>query len=140
VRQYRFTGEHTQVQMRTDRTKHAPFGLFGGEASRTTRITIESNGETRAMPGKFITNVSAGDVLRVEMPGAGGWGEPLEREPRSVLEDFREGRVSRGRAYEKYGVVLTEDGDEVDVEATAQRRADLSLAAAPTRAAETTRS
>jgi N-methylhydantoinase B len=131
ARQYRFKMDKTQVQMRADRTKHAPFGLFGGEGSRTTRITIASGGHVREMPGKFITHVNAGDVLRIEMPGAGGWGNPLERDPDLVLHDIVEERISPTHAREKYGVVVDPDLRHVNLEATRRLRDSTRLAEAP---------
>jgi N-methylhydantoinase B len=118
ARQYRFTMDDTQVQMRCDRTKRAPFGLFGGQSSKPTRITITSGTEVREMPGKFITRVNAGEVLRIEMPGAGGWGDPLDRDPARVLQDVFEERISLARAGAAYGVVLDAEGMAVDDAAT----------------------
>ena len=47
-----------------------------------------------------------------EVAGAGGWGDPLERDPVAVAQDVRNEIVSRQRALEDYGVVL--QGDKVD--------------------------
>lgn len=117
VREYRFLADETQLQVRADRTKHGPFGLFGGEAATPTHITLTSNGTSLEMPGKFIASVNAGDVLRVEMPGAGGWGNALQRDPGAVARDVCEGKVTKDRALQVYGVALKSDG-EVDIEAT----------------------
>ena len=64
-----------------------------------------------------------GDTLLVTCGGAGGWGDPLTRDPEAVLKDFRRGWVSAGHAREAYGVVL-EDG-AVDARATAVLRVEL---------------
>ena len=45
------------------------------------------------------------------------------RDPAAVLHDVLEGWVSRERAREVYGVVLSESGEDVDVAATEARRA-----------------
>lgn len=121
VRQYRFFEDATMVQMRCDRTKHAPFGLFGGQPSQCTRIEITSDGAARGMPGKFITHVNAGDVMRVEMPGAGGWGDPLRRDPELVREDVLEERNTVEHAHDTYGVVIR-PGPELKVDEDATRR------------------
>jgi N-methylhydantoinase B len=47
-----------------------------------------------------------GDVLRGELPGAGGWGDPKQRDPALVLEDVRQGKVSVERALSVYGVTI----------------------------------
>ena len=56
--------------------------------------------------------------------GGGGCGDPLEREPASVLADVVDGLVSLNAAAYDYGVVLTEtaDGLQVDTTATDRRR------------------
>ena len=48
--------------------------------------------------------VQAGQVVRVETTGGGGWGDPLEREPELVLRDVIEGKVSPAAARDDYGV------------------------------------
>ncbi len=54
----------------------------------------------------------------------GGYGDPLERDPDAVLADVVDGFVSRARARNAYGVVLTETPDDltIDREATEQLR------------------
>jgi N-methylhydantoinase B len=50
-----------------------------------------------------------GDCLRVETPGGGGWGNPLERDRELVISDVREERVSREQAWSEYGVEVHDD-------------------------------
>jgi N-methylhydantoinase B len=59
------------------------------------------------------------DVYAVLWSAAGGFGDPLERDPAKVEADVANGDVSEKAALEIYGVVL---GDE---RATARRRAEL---------------
>ena len=51
------------------------------------------------------------------MPGGGGWGDPLDREPAAVAEDVLDEKISVAAARELYGVVVTKDGS-VDAAAT----------------------
>lgn len=51
-------------------------------------------------PGERITNIN---------PGGGGYGPAFERDPRAVLEDVRNGLVSREAAELEYGVALHPD-------------------------------
>ena len=62
-------------------------------------------------------------IFRHEVAGAGGWGDPLERDPVAVAQDVRNEIVSRQRALEDYGVVL--QGDKVDENATKLKRAEI---------------
>ena len=53
--------------------------------------------------------------------GAGGWGDPLEREPADVARDVWNGKLSAEYARREYRVVLGEDL-QVDEQATAELR------------------
>jgi N-methylhydantoinase B len=65
----------------------------------------------------------AGDVVRIESAGGGGFGDPFEREPELVLRDVRTGVVSREAARHEYGVAIAPEGDAVDAAGTAGLRA-----------------
>ncbi len=58
--------------------------------------------------------------MRTVSPCGGGYGDPLERDPRRVLDDVLDGLVSERNAREQYGVVLS--GGAVDTGATEQLR------------------
>jgi N-methylhydantoinase B len=62
------------------------------------------------------------DVVEEAVFGAGGYGDPLERDPELVAEDVRHGRISVGLAWEVYGVKLRDNGSAVDEAATDERR------------------
>ena len=63
--------------------------------------------------------------MRVEWPGAGGWGDPLDRDPNRVLHDISEGKIGLQRAQDAYGVVVDESMRRVDLGATADLREKL---------------
>ena len=63
-----------------------------------------------------------GDVIRHIQPGAGGWGEPLERDIESVEQDVRNDKVSIAKAEELYGVVIDDEKLTVDRERTERER------------------
>ena len=125
VREYRCLMDDTVLQMRSERMKQQPYGLHGGQNSRPTRITLNQGGEERQMPSKFLVNLSKGDSVRIEWPGAGGSGPPLERDPEKVLGDVIAGMVSPQRARDIYGVVVDVEKRQVDGGATERRRSEL---------------
>jgi len=53
--------------------------------------------------------IRAGERVRLETPGGGGWGEPRDRDRRRVARDVRLGYVGAAGAREMYGVVLAAD-------------------------------
>jgi N-methylhydantoinase B len=65
--------------------------------------------------------VTAGDRVRVETPGGGGYGPAFERDPALVARDVALGYFSADEADRLFGVILTAEG-EVDTAATRARR------------------
>ena len=122
VRAYRYLMDETIVQVRADREKTAPYGLKGGLPSTTTKVTVTKGGHTRAMPTKFLETLDGGDALRIEWPGAGGWGDPLDRDPESVLSDVIEEKVAVDRARDVYGVSIDLERRAIDLEETLRLR------------------
>ena len=101
-----------------DRVRNAPRGRGGGKSGWTGRVRIASGQDLR---GKGRQPIPPGDTLILEMPGGGGFGNPLEREPQSVADDVRDGMVSPQAAVSEYGVILADDGS-VDEAATRAER------------------
>ncbi len=69
-----------------------------------------AGGAPALQPAKFHGHLRRGDVFIHETAGAGGWGDPLERDPGRVLRDVLNGFVSSRAAADQYGVALTPDG------------------------------
>ncbi len=66
-----------QVTLLADRRRSHPWGLQGGENGAAGRATLFADGDPmgRELPGKCSLHLAAGDVLRLETPGGGGWGK-----------------------------------------------------------------
>ena len=65
-----------QVTLLAERRKFRPWGLAGGDDGAAGRATLfeRSNFEGRELPGKCSLHAHAGDAIRIETPGGGGWG------------------------------------------------------------------
>jgi N-methylhydantoinase B len=83
-----------------DRTKIPPQGILGGKAGRAGQLLV--NGEPTDPKSQKL--FQPGDVLTLELPGGGGFGDPLERDRRLVEADLREGRITREQARTVYGL------------------------------------
>jgi N-methylhydantoinase B len=69
-----------EVTLLADRRTRGPWGLAGGEPGAPgNAVVIRQDGATEEMPGKFSTRLRAGERIRIESPGAGGWG-PADKE------------------------------------------------------------
>ena len=75
VRQYRFL-EDSHVSLITERREKRPWGTRGGEDGRSGENTLVSGGEEKKLPAKCSLAVKAGEAVRIETPGGGGWGAP----------------------------------------------------------------
>jgi N-methylhydantoinase B len=124
-RDYRFLEEEGTLQVRADRMTHRPFGLYGGSPGRPSENFLNPEGERRELPGKFTMTIRKGDVFRHVLAGAGGWGDPLERDPQAVLKDVRNELLSPAKAEADYGVVIDVRGWTVNMPATQRRRAEI---------------
>jgi len=68
-------------------------------------------GRLEAIPAKTDEfPLYPGDLWQYTFQGGGGYGDPLLREPESVLTDVRTKRVSPDSARSEYGVVIENDG------------------------------
>jgi N-methylhydantoinase B len=63
-----------RITLLTDRRIFRPYGLAGGEAGAAGRSILLSDKEPKELPGKCSFEAKAGDVIRIETPGGGGWG------------------------------------------------------------------
>jgi N-methylhydantoinase B len=124
VREYRLLAEEATLQLRSDRRRFLPYGLWGGKPG-TPSLNILNPGTDReeALPSKFLRILKRGDVFRHRTAGAGGWGDPLLRDPERVLEDVRNEKLTPEHARREYGVVIVRDGEfAIDYEATGELR------------------
>jgi len=63
------------VTLLADRRARGPWGLAGGsDGAPGTASVTRHDGSVEQMPGKFSTRLRAGERIRIESPGGGGWG------------------------------------------------------------------
>ncbi|HEV8145779.1 MAG TPA: hydantoinase B/oxoprolinase family protein [Bryobacteraceae bacterium] len=75
VREFRFLAP-AEVTILSDRRARGPYGIAGGQPGRPGRNTGLRDGKSTALPAKTRFEIRAGDALRIESPGGGGWGKP----------------------------------------------------------------
>ena len=94
------------------------FGLFGGRAGRGGGLWL--NG--RAIDHGVRRRLRAGDSIRFQLMGGGGYGDPLERDADRVEADVRAGLVSVEAARADYGVVIDPATNTVERRASDELR------------------
>jgi N-methylhydantoinase B len=111
-----------------DRERIISWGIMGGLPSIKMGVTLKSDGDTKWL-GCYFSGIplKEGDLFIRPSAGGGGYGDPLERDPKLVLEDVIDGYVTVERARKDYGVVIkVVDPElcayEIDWDATARER------------------
>ena len=64
-----------EVTILSDRRERGPYGLCGGEPGQPGRNSLLSGNRARIIPAKVNLRAQAGEALRIETPGGGGWGK-----------------------------------------------------------------
>jgi len=94
----------------SDRQKFSPLGLFGGkEGTKGDLISNPGQPNEEKHKSKGVTQLKAGDVLSIRLPGSGGYGDPLDRDMEKVRWDVLNGKVSLKSARENYCIVFNPD-------------------------------
>ena len=63
-----------EVTILSERRTHGPYGLQGGEAGQPGNNSLISNGEEHPLLGKVSISAREGDIIQIETPGGGGYG------------------------------------------------------------------
>jgi N-methylhydantoinase B len=116
--------EDGSISYQDDRAHTYPWGINGGRhGGASSKVLIHvADGRRERLPSKAETYpVKRGDQLIFSTAGAGGMGDPFDREPERVGLDVRRGLVTVVAAKSEYGVVVSERG-EVDAAATTDLR------------------
>ena len=89
-------------------------------AGRATTRMDQLGGDYYVPEPKNRMTVGGSDVINLWTENAGGFGDPLERDPERVLDDVLDGHVTAETAVTVYGVAIR--GEEVDHDTTDRRR------------------
>lgn len=137
------TQELTQDTLSSGHAMPTSIGMMGGYPGSVNVYRFLKNTDilNRVASGRMIEDISElsgdevtlglreenfrqtrNDVYAVSWSGGGGFGDPLERDPERVLEDWREGVVTSASVRDIYGVVIDEASEKVNAEATRKRR------------------
>lgn len=68
-----------QVTLLSDRRKFAPYGLSGGEPGAPGQAFVVDKQGEHALAAKTSISLQAGEKIRIETPGGGGFAPPLKK-------------------------------------------------------------
>lgn len=87
-----------------DRHVQPPYGLFGGEPGACGRTLLLRGNQEIELGSKEVRQLQRGDMISFRLAGAGGYGDPKERDRAAVLADVADGYISPDKAAAIYGV------------------------------------
>jgi N-methylhydantoinase A len=109
-----------------DMQENPPRGVRGGAPGAAAETWLRAADGAEHKLANFVTVcLEPGTEIRGRDNGGGGYGNPLERDPKRVLDDVRAGYVSSKAAADTYGVVVQQTAFDwaIDEAATATLRA-----------------
>jgi N-methylhydantoinase B len=111
VRDYRIVSEWAGVTATFGRHKFLPWGMNGGQdGSRNYVEFIHEDGRREIMGKCARYMLKQGEVVRLHTGTGGGYGPPERRPREKVLDDVKNGYITREQAMRDYGL----DHSEID--------------------------
>ena len=95
-----------RVSMVMDHGRTGPQGALGGEAGGVNTVVVTQGNKTYRPPHLSKDQdieIGVGDVVRVQTPGGGGFGDPAKRKPELIERDIARGYYTREQAKAKFG-------------------------------------
>lgn len=105
--------EEGSFSVEGDGHKYAPWGFNGGKDGKVGDLSIRyADGVEKKLPSKIPnTTVQKGSSLKMTGPCGGGYGNPYDRSPQTVYEDYLDNYITIEQALTEYGVVITKRGE-----------------------------
>ena len=94
LRRFEILADDVQLALYSDRFRHPPEGLFGGEPGSTGYCEIRRGGQVLQLKSKDKTALLKGDIVTLAVGGGGGYGSPENRSHERVEADVVEGYLS----------------------------------------------
>lgn len=120
LREVRYV-EPGEVLSMKKKTKTKPWALAGGHEPEPSEMVIWPGTEREKRVGMYRAAMKPGDRFINRTAGGGGYGDPLVRDPESVLADVADGYVSVEAALQEYGVIVNADGTWSEAPSRADR-------------------
>jgi N-methylhydantoinase B len=95
-----------------DRTAYAAPGLLGGQSGATGEVSLDDGTRLNA---KALRDLRQDEVVHINLPGGGGYGDPLKRDVEKVRWDVIENYITPEEAEQRYGVAVRYRGKPDDL-------------------------
>jgi len=123
---YKVLSNKAYLTLSIGRSKFPPWGVgMGLNGTPNYAVIIKSNGESMKVRRIANYEMLKGDLVSLRSGGGGGWGDPLERDPKLVAWDVKNEYITIEQARNIYGVVIDPRSLEVDYKETQALREKL---------------
>jgi len=123
VREFEMLADDAVLNVRSDKRKFPPHGLFGGKPGTPSLNYLTHKGKDRLLPALLMETepMMKGDRFRAILAGGGGYGDPFGRDPELVRADVSEEKITIGYARKHYGVAI-KPGPRFTIDMAATRK------------------
>ena len=109
TRKYRLLRGKAKVSIATSRVKTSPWGVKGGKDGEPGyHYVVRSSGEIIRLSNIDNIDIIEGDVIVINTPGGGGYGNPKDRDKIDILNDIMDEKISLEYATKYYNFNLEE--------------------------------
>ncbi len=110
IKDYRINNSNATFTASFGRSLYPCWGMNGGSNGTPNYFIVYREGKEPLRTRKVAAlQLGKGDLIRLKTGGGGGYGNPLDRDPKRVLEDVIDGYITVEQAERDYGVVITPD-------------------------------
>ncbi len=121
IRAFKLLAPKATLTVIGERVKRRPWGLQGGLPGEPARYYIvRRDGTIHYLKSKDTVTIHQGDEVIIETAGGGGYGNPAERDPQAVLNDYLNELITEEDALIHYKVVIRQG--KLDLEKTQKLR------------------
>ena len=87
--------EETYVTTVVERTNFPPWGVNNGKAARSNNVILNTKNGKLNVPKKTGLKLNKGESIIFKTGGGGGYGDPVERSNKKILNDLKQEYISK---------------------------------------------
>jgi len=87
--------EETYVTTVVERTNFPPWGVNNGKAARSNNVILNTKNGKLNVPKKTGLKLKKGESIIFKTGGGGGYGDPIERSNKKILNDLKQEYISK---------------------------------------------
>jgi len=87
--------EETYVTTVVERTNFPPWGVNNGKAARSNNVILNTKNGKLNVPKKTGLKLNKGESIIYKTGGGGGYGDPIERSNKKILNDLKQEYISK---------------------------------------------